>query len=172
MTKPGSLTGGRLQMCQLLSLAENLVFIPGFSFILHCCIVLNYNHLCLRGSGFFFFTSCFKFSVGFEASAPEGHTRGWRLNPAISSPYIVRQLDHKVRADCLSGAGLGVAHPACTQWAERRMDSASSCGTFSRVNSHCRLFYMSSVHGLDTETHEHFKPSPHVSPLHGHTHIS
>lgn len=35
----------KLQMCQLLSIAEYPFFIPGFSFILHCCIVLDYNHL-------------------------------------------------------------------------------------------------------------------------------
>lgn len=159
-----SLRRRKLQMCQLLSIAENPFSIPGFSFILHCCIVLDYNHL---GAEEVAFTSCFKVSVGFEASAPKGLTRGWRLNPAISSPYIVRQLDHKVRADCLSGAGLGVAHPASTQWAERRMESASSCSTFSCVNSCCYLFYMSSELRLNMEIHERFKPSPHAS-----THIS
>lgn len=56
--------------------------------------------------------SCFKYSVGFWGLGPKGLTRGWSLNPVISSPYIVRQLDHRVGADCLSGAGLGVAHPA------------------------------------------------------------
>lgn len=57
-------------------------------------------------------TSCFKVSDGFEVSASKGLTRGWRLKPAISSPYIVRRADHKVRADGLSGAGLGVSRLA------------------------------------------------------------
>lgn len=90
-------------------MAETPISIPAvFSFILRC-IVLDCNHL---GLVEVVLTSCFKAWIGFEASALKGLTRGRRLKPAISSPYIVRQLDHKVRADCLSGAGLGVAHPA------------------------------------------------------------
>lgn len=62
---------------------------------------------------------------------------GERLNPGISFPYIVRQPDHKVRADCLSGAGLGVAHAASIRWAESKMEGARGGGgrTFSCVNA-------------------------------------